>query len=455
MKEILYNEIDYQILIEKVNTFKNKRIIINENWNLNNPIEKNELFFYNCIFSGGPIFIVYDKFTNIYFRNCIFDSNLSIDNSALGNIYFRNSKISNLEINNSKINNLSFVDKCKIDLLYIDSVKIDNKVDITHNDKINNLYLNNVHLKYLSLKILENKIYHLEIIRSTFNKKVTIINNDFSETLFRKNTFISDIEFSNNNLINKEKNFRVGLIENLFKENSFFKSNKGIRSELFIKNNVFYGIAIFNNSIFHSLNMENTTFKEISSFQDTIFDIIKIDRTSFEKNSFFDDIQINEIGNTDRRTIRNIKYQLLRSDNKIDYNRFRSFELKALKKELLKQKKKNWNEIIILSISGFYSDNGLNWIKAIKNTLIISFIIYIILFITLNINNKFAVNLNNLNNFLVGYFRFLIPTELYNPLNQDRKYLANFFQWFILLIGKIIIGIGIYETIRSFRKYKR
>jgi hypothetical protein len=53
-----------------------------------------------------------------------------------------------------------------------------------------------------------------------------------------------------------------------------------------------------------------------------------------------------------------------------------------------------------------------------------------------------------------GFFRFLLVTDFYNPLETERIYLTNPFSWLIFILGKIFIAFGIYEMIQSFRKFK-
>jgi len=167
---------------------------------------------------------------------------------------------------------------------------------------------------------------------------------------------------------------------------------------------------------------------------------------------------IKYISKCDIKTIRNIKHQLLRSNNLIDFEKFRSYELNSYK-NLLKKKNKKWfnnKDAFILTISSFYSDNGLNWLKAVKNTIIVALFFYSILFcIHYFQTNYILLNTENYKIFFNGFFRFFILTDFYSPFEIKKIYINTPLEWIIFILGKIFIGIGIYEIIKSFRKYKK
>ena len=70
----------------------------------------------------------------------------------------------------------------------------------------------------------------------------------------------------------------------------------------------------------------------------------------------------------------------------------------------------------------------------------------------------FSINLNfaSVKDFLSGYFRFLIVTDFYNPLEKERIFIdnSNTWGWIIFILGKIVLAFGIYEMIQAFRKFK-
>ena len=218
----------------------------------------------------------------------------------------------------------------------------------------------------------------------------------------------------------------------------------------------------------HQLSFEKNVFIGQISLQETYFDIIKIDRTIFEKGAFFDDIQIKKIDDCDRRTIRIIKQELQKAENKIDFSRFRVYEFNAYRKDIRKKLaefKKDKNrfrhrkrepiqlkrDLFILNISDIVSEYGTDWKRAMKFTLISGLFWYSILY---RMENSGTFNSEKINEFFVGAFRFFLVTDFFNPLENDRTYLENGWSWLIFILGKIFIAFGIYEMIQSFRKFK-
>ncbi|WP_373940709.1 hypothetical protein OEG92_11220 [Polaribacter sejongensis] len=302
-----------------------------------------------------------------------------------------------------------------------------------------------------SFTISKCSFVELEIIFSYFKEYLNFIDNkvrnsefkfnEFEKTNFKKTNFGEKAEFYDN------KFYGTTLFEGIQNLNN---TNFIIRSCNFLK------YAYFNDSKLSHLLIDTTTFNEIASFQNTEFNTIEINRTLFEKSAFFDDMKINNIYLCSKITIRNIKQQLLRTDNKIDYDLYKAYELNAHKLEL-KGKSFWWflnKDAIILIISHHFSNNGLNWFKALLLTFIWGFVFYS-LFYWGNINdfNVSKIYFDNTENFLFGYTKYLIPTNIYNPLTPGREYVKS--NWISFIIGKIIIAIGIYETIKSFRKYKK
>ena len=80
------------------------------------------------------------------------------------------------------------------------------------------------------------------------------------------------------------------------------------------------------------------------SFQSTIFDHVSIDRTNFDKAAFFYEIYTLFIKKCNKRTLRNIKHQLQRTNNKIDFDKFKPYEINSYRKELAKGKSFWYND---------------------------------------------------------------------------------------------------------------
>lgn len=220
----------------------------------------------------------------------------------------------------------------------------------------------------------------------------------------------------------------------------------------------------FNKSKLYELHIDTSKFQEFASFQDLELNSIFLDRTIFEKPAFFDDIEIHRFTKCNKRTLRNVKQQLLRADNKIDYDNFRAHELNSYKEELkakirskVKDKRKKLcRDLAILKVNSFYSNNGTDWVKAIKRTLFISFLFYSIFYGIHNSQREIdLINTSGYSEYFIGLFRYLLLTDFHNPLAQNREYLKNVWEWIPFAFGKILIGIGVYEILISFRKFKR
>ena len=216
----------------------------------------------------------------------------------------------------------------------------------------------------------------------------------------------------------------------------------------------------FNESKFNLLQIVQTKFLDISSFQDVNLNRIFIDTTSFDKLAFFDDIKINEVEECSKRTLRNIKHQLQRADNNIDYDIFKAYELNSHRKEFIKNNQYWFNnkDVFILSIGNLFSRNGMDWTRAFcvtfSGALIFYSVYYFIYYWSVINNYSFTgIELKKIDEFFHGYTNFIIPTNIYNPLSPQE--FVKGISWFPFIFGKIFLSIGIYEIIKSFRKFTR
>jgi hypothetical protein len=160
-----------------------------------------------------------------------------------------------------------------------------------------------------------------------------------------------------------------------------------------------------------------------------------------------------------KRTLRLIKQELQKTDNKIDYNRFRAYELEAYYQELNADKRNKLDkDRLILRATKLVTGFDHDWRKALCFILIVAFIFFSVFFISENFTKQFSWS--GIPQFIIGYFRFLLVTDFYNPLIQSgREYISNngwnhIFSWFFFILGKIFIAFGIYEMIQAFRKFK-
>ncbi|WP_159801175.1 hypothetical protein [Flavobacterium sp. MK4S-17] len=109
-------------------------------------------------------------------------------------------------------------------------------------------------------------------------------------------------------------------------------------------------------------------------------------------------------------------------------------------------------------VSQFYSNHGSNWIRAMLITIfIIAFPLYCLFLLSLD-NIQIDISENGKNYFLhelLPYFwEFINPLHRIDFMKDSKIELGNW-SAFVDLIARILIGIGVFEMIRSFRKYVR
>jgi len=140
-------------------------------------------------------------------------------------------------------------------------------------------------------------------------------------------------------------------------------------------------------------------------------------------------------------------------NNKRDQVEYYKASQQKLLQSLLSKEKRivKLPSIISLLIAKLYSDFGTKWLQAAILTLLLGFIFYFLMLLG---------NLEKLTSesFSTHYIQYLNPTHkitfMDKLVNKWRPSNSFYFAFFDLL-GRIFIGIGIFETIRSFRKYVR
>lgn len=470
----------FEELIKEGSLIENLTIdLSSENEIYLNNLYRSRLEINNCNFIGNPLIIseilndiedsTVELFKVVLINNCSFDG-LKVEGLRAKKFSLFNIKINKLElkIEHSQFRELSI--QSLNDINYKISLKNIDTLEITS-------ILGNKYVDEGSFSIFDSRIHNGNFIESRCNN-----------ILFQSNIFTGEFWFFKNQLNQNSRSFlfddctfeKVNFSETTFSLSSEFSNCKFYKTSIFhniysrvnsniiIESCLFEKFVQFNYASLNKLGIDNTKFNEVVSFQEINLNIISIDRTIFEKTALFDEIQINNIEKCDTRTLRLIKQQLQKVENKIDFNRFRVYEFNAYKKDidekLIKLKKKEKtkqikNEInylkrdkFILFISDLVSEYGTNWIRSLCFTLISGFIFYLLLFV--NENHSKSFDFSNYNEFLTGIFRFFLVTDFYNPLINERIYLTNSFSWLIFIFGKILITFGIYEMVQSFRKFK-
>ncbi len=419
------------------------------------------LFFTECTFLGE---IIFDRceFTMLNFLEIKKAKHIFIQYGEYETVSFRNSPKSNADIN--EINLISV--KINHSLNFSD-FKFNGTLSINFpftEDKLN---------RHFSIE--NSELNSLRATHVDFGDESNFKNLLIKEDLSFKGCTLNQTDFSKLRLSGK-LNFQGTVFNNYvsFKECSSFSDN----NYLSFKNCIFKQLVEFDNSAIQILDLENTIFENVSSFQDIIVGSIRIKKTSFLKSAFFDNIRIKDLNksafgswskiknitnfkkvknvftNTDwMRTLRVIKQELQKTENRIDFNKFRAYEMGTYYNELTL--KDNFVEKTILWATKWSTNFGNSWRRSIAFTLSCGFLFYLFFYLIENRNGTIDIlNCNNWSKLFSGFFRFLLVTDFYNPLETDRMYLTNPFSWIIFIFGKIVIAFGIYEMIQAFRKFK-
>lgn len=433
-------------------TFEISNYIIESENNLNIDFDKidvdyNKIYktiiFKNLIFKTVHLNIHNGKTKkpSLFISNCVFQTKLHI-HANFNSLTFDNNifKCKKISISGCEIEKLSFRNQEKSYSEKLQCNEFNIKIFEINSSEIYDFTMDNISFSKESIVNFDRNIFSfLFNIQNIYANQITVKNCEFLE-YFEYYGHYNISKFANCNFLGTS---------------CFTRSIIGIPLNLHLANCNFSKHMNFNSFIADKFELIDSTFKERVSFQETHFDIIKMDRTIFENGALFDDIQIKKIKDCDRRTLRTIKQELQKAENRIDFNRFRAFELAAHYEELDWKWKSGFIDKSILFATKISTDFGNSWRKALRFTIVGGFLIYLFLYIIEN--RKFSIDILNWNNWerlLSGFFRFLLVTDFYNPLEADRIYLTNPLSWLILIFGKIVIAFGVYEMIQSFRKFK-
>lgn len=421
----------------------------------------NKLSFVNCHFKGEINFSYLDNENfRLTFHKCTFDEDITISACDLDLIQFSFIK---------KIQNIFIFDSIfKKAMFNSNGQPIEGNLSIENTVIKESLSLNKLNVPRGELTLnIKNKIHDNHYVcNSNLNNSVFNILNfsfcDFGENVNFKNSIIKTKSlFLGCNFKKVSFNGTNFGIESQFKDCKFYsyagfeECKNALNTNLKIASCLFTSFPHFNDSKFNSLEISHSTFEKKVSFDSININLIKLFQVTFMQGAYFDDIKINKLDVCERKTIRTIKQELQKAENKIDYNRFRAYELKAHYQELNWKENSKLTDKFILFTSKISTDFGRSWIKAFWFTVLSGIGFYLIFYLTENYNHTADFhNLENWTRFTSGLFRFFLVTDFFNPLETDRVYLINPLSWLIFIFGKIVIAFGIYEMIQSFRKFK-
>lgn len=424
------------------------------------------LRFFKCIFNG-PIKISNLNSTNcsISFSDCSFNDQVEIENCTLSQLRFLNintlSDIFIIEVNTQV---LRFSSKVELNgNIHIGMVTIKRLFDCSNIKKLNGLLFAEINTYNHDNIPITSSFRNSNFRKLQLHGQIGSVN--FEDVTIQESvSFISVIfgqSYFNNSILGEKAIFNSCEFNSIISFKNCGSKSTNISLEICTyKSHVFFTEAKFNH-----LEITDTTFESRVSFTGLQVNTILLHLVNFQKFAYFDELEIHSIEKKNilsklldgdakkwRQTLRHIKQELQKSENKIDYNRFRSYELAAYYQEL------KWNgdfkDKFILWATKWSTGFEHSWRRALAFTLLSCLLFYSLFFISENY--MYSFDINYIREYLSGYFRFLIVTDFYNPLSNGREYIhaTNTIGWFIFIFGKIVIAFGIYEMIQAFRKFK-
>ena len=154
-------------------------------------------------------------------------------------------------------------------------------------------------------------------------------------------------------------------------------------------------------------------------------------------------------------------YTVVKNQNnkrdQIEY--YKASQESLLRSYLTKEnRRKKIPSIISLLTAKWYSNFGTRWTQAFLVTPLIAFLFFSLMMLCSNYDLEFsAKGWANFQNLSVYYIQYLNPVHKFNFMDKIGGFTFSQNFPFVLLdfLGRIFVSIGIYEVIRSFRKYVR
>lgn len=460
----LINNKEFEALIENFEPetirIENRHIHLEESFSID--MRWQSFYFENCIFTGKRIdFYVFQKkesqYQSLQFIKCSISNDLYVKDCQLHTVEFRDIEITSRNFN--------------ITTSEIKSISITGSSD--NYNKIKSLVLHNLNDVNLNLDFRLNIIDDLHINNCSFNK-VMMNGNEIIRLNFEQINCNSYFEFWKN--IIKEYSIveKSSLNEFIGKRSSYgaeLKFNKVTFKDIFrleyvpekplssltFNECIFDRSAYFDNSKFYQVTINGTFFKDITSFNSTSVSIIKLRSVHFDKIAFFNNFKVEFKKIMDIGTIRIIKNQLSKTENKIDYLQYNALEQELL----LEDNTTQLSERILLRLNKKSNYFGNNWLKGVWFTLRMSIYGFVLLLIT----NKFLSNSGY--NYLISFNSKLPNANFQEILREWLKFTFSFdlrsyknyeshgVLLFIFFFFKIFIGYGVYQTIAAFRKHSK
>ena len=308
---------------------------------------------------------------------------------------------------------------------------------------------------------------------SNFNELTNFVNISFEKNANFSNTFFNGQTCFRNILFNCIVDFQLIYISKIKFSNITIKENFNLSIMNIINEKESYKGAIFNKVEFENeksiLNIFHVDINKFSLNNTIINGMVNIKNTEIETADFNGSVinggwvnpvkfKVHNFAN--RESALFLKNEAYARNNIIDALEYKAKEIELHKKELLKNKKdyKKWGDIFSIYLSSLYSDNGLNWIKSIFMTILITFIFFNIFYIPdLSQTNIRPCYYKYYFSSLIKYF---IPTDYeqikcYVDTSVRVNILIKIFGVIIYFAGKIMFWYVSVQTVQAFRKFSK
>jgi len=351
---------------------------------------------------------------SLSFSNVLDDSTISVHNISVnqlflsGNYYVNNT----IEIENIDLHSLRLHDFTNKGRFLLNNIKVHEK-----RKKISDINISDF---YRLKNITEQQ-------KAKFQSYTSIII-DESLPLYRLHLALDDPFL--------DEKHKLLLVDDNDIVNSYFELKKVTLGELEMKN--------VEMSRFVKLSIVNTDLSTIKLHNST-FPCERVEGNNKELYEIFNDLY----------TVS------LKQNNKRDQIEYYKSSKKTLLYSMFDQYWfKNMPSIISLGLSLIYSDFGTKWARAFFIvTPLFGALFFSLMMYTTTYQLDFSESgIDNFFNLLVYYVRFLNPAhniEFMDNVLKNFKFSENLFFVFFDTFGRIFIGIGLFETVQSFRSYSR
>jgi len=358
------------------------------------------------------------------------------------------------------------------------NAQIDGNLDIRFSN-----FVGEVNFSYLDGETFntQNTPLNITLDETTFQKKALFYNRVFEKCSFSNTKFEALADFFNSTF-NEDVCFNktdflgtVVYAESTFNRKAIFLYTQVNRNMILRRTQFFGGVnlALINFIGEGYINSLEVNIKDVEADGD-------ISKKSYEELGGKINIRHK------RESFRILKHEALKQNNRIEALKYHALEMRTYEQELKQSKKppkcvfkrllKFLKEILLFLLRLFAFDNeklhvnndisndklilyfnkisnnfGSNWIKSFSFTFWLAILWYVIFLSFVNIDTKLCWDWDNGGETIKYALQFLNITEWdYKPFDADYSW-----AYIPLLIGRILIGLGIYQTIQAFRKYGR